>query len=214
MATARLNLSVSAEMLRIAFEFVGATPKWPVLDCVRVEKHATKGAMIVATNGKLLLVQYDETAKVRNDINLALDTTDWTKLKDARELVYDSEGLYVTKGEHVVALDSFRVMQRANAPYPNWRKLLPDDLSKMRLGVPAMLDAGYVKKLASLYLTYPGYAAMRFYGNPEKPSSPTLVEFPQRPQMVAVLAVAQPKVQEAPAYLPEWLTGEDPAADL
>jgi hypothetical protein len=211
---ARLNLSVSAEMLRVAFEFVGATPKWPVLECVRVEKHAVRGATIIATDGKLLLVQYDETAKVRNDINLALDTTDWTKLKDSRELIYDSEGLYVMRGEHIIALDSFRVMQKANAPYPKWRKLLPADLSKMRISVPAMLDAGYLKKLSSLYLTYPGYAAMRFYGDPEKPLGPALIEFPQRPQMVAVLAVAKPSVMEAPAYLPEWLTGEDPAADL
>lgn len=214
---ARLNLNVSAEMLRVAFEFVGATPKWPTLETVRIEKHAVRGATIVACDGKLLLVQYDEAAIVRKDINILLDTVIWTRLKaePGSRFVYDSDGVRIDDGfGHVNVLDQGVVLKMADIPYPNWRKLLPDDLSKMKLGVPAMLDAGYMRQLASLYLSYPGYAAMRFYGNPEKPNAPALIEFPQRPHMVAVCAVAKPGKPEAPAYLPEWLTGEDPAADL
>jgi len=177
-------ISISAERIKKAFPFCSSDNEHRFyLRGVCIEPHESgTGAWVISTNGHVLLAQHDKTAKLPADMkSVIFNVADKgfrsavvkvaRPRKSGRVEVSDLKILTVLEdriGSEAVLVYTAASPALIEAPYPDWRQILPS-VSKLKPGLGRAFNPHYLWLLDSLSLNK--HNAVKFFNNGDPKSA-------------------------------------------
>lgn len=228
-------IEIRSEFVRIARLFTkgvtGVTPPCamnrPVLSDIYVEPNdAGEGVYVIASDGAAMCVQLDRKGEVDRpyvitnaNAHRAIDFSCGGTIND-HWLVGNPDSLkIVKKGKLHAKLSDVRLHparyegtdhEPGTVAYPKWRTVVPTqhDIASMQPGFPGYVDCAYLSTVARLYDdSMANCRTVKILSNGDI-NSPTLLQFPWRPEMFVVIAPL-----ESQGSLPETSAINDVMSD-
>lgn len=194
---------------------------------INITPHEAGGALLVATNGHMLMCIYDRTAVCSEPATFVVGV-DAAKFCTGRsgsadpvvlinpitERLTISGGqprreLYVQPGKCLSDLGT-------TCPFPDWRRVVPR-VADLKPGFSALAQAAYITKAAQAHPMRGerrNAPAMRFWQ--VNPTAPIIVEYEGAPEyMLVIMPYGRDTKSDAPACAEQWMStfGQEPAAD-
>lgn len=176
------------------------------LNGIYVEPDPLGGVTIAATNGHILAVMRSAEGVASEPIILTWSKPVTAHAKSAHKkspkarvelesldgrltVKADKEELYIQAGK-----------ARHDAKYPDWRKVVPDEVVA---GIPGTYDTKYLVKALQAGETFGHYSGVQFYHSKDKGrDGPLLVRFPLQPDLLCM--VMPMRADEMLSAIPMW----------
>lgn len=207
-------LDISAKYARLAFYFQQQANSidgrnWRYR-CMRIEPHP-KGAVIVATNGYWMFVGVDEEGECSEPVNLKLSVRMHCAMKPA---IFAGMRLRARKGELLLIRNKLVVDRQSDdwlfpdQSYPDWRHIMPTDLSDLNIHFPAVLNARVLGQIGNLANDVPDLTETVFLGHNDDPTRNCFAYFPGDPSIMMAMATMYDQEHRSPYTPPgdDWIS--------
>ncbi|HYD58942.1 MAG TPA: hypothetical protein VEC35_01210 [Noviherbaspirillum sp.] len=199
-----------AKYLPSLAHFMGSKDVRYWLNAIHIEPHPDGGAVLVATNGHMLMAIIDAEAVCPVPATFSVHPDAIKHCNKAREvhihleeqrlIVVDSleQELYVQPRKCMVEM-------RDGHRFPDFRVVMPD-FSKLKRTVASFINCTLLAKIIKAHPLNgkrEGYPVIRFWQEPDEAQKPIIVQFDGAPECVAVLMpIAGKSYEQVPE---EWM---------
>lgn len=200
---ARARIRFAARWLPILAKFVAVSDIRYYLNGLHIESAAPKpGVYLVATNGHMMAVVYDETGEIDDQphgatlkINAALVAACRSgKLPYGHvlEVVISGGRVHVAPGFDGIATDLERYVMPGHqwwveGRFPDFRRVLPADWAKLKIGFECHLNGAYLAAFAGIGASKKPWGSTVLTLWQEAPEKAVVVQVDRLPELVGLI---------------------------